>query len=749
MKKLFTLVALLACFMGAQAKTVVDAEINFADQTEVSLAWGFFVEGASLDIQDGCLHYSSPGMPEGANPWDTQFVLNGLNGVSAEVDVSYILELKVKGSVEDNFQNIGFVGQDLYGNPHVTTDWQVIQMEYTAKTNNEGVIPNTNPLIQCGNWAGEWWIEYIKITHEEPDDVTPVQWENIVTNSGADEAWDTEMKAGDEGWENIVAWSKEWGFLMEDVNADAGDVAIPRPHPAFIEDGVFVCHAKKVEPIMYYITDGVTSWGATWSAGDQMPDNTWQNQFWINFPRAMKSGEQVKISFRYKASEAVTVSTQDHKNYPGDYLGGGNVGNLNFGTEWATFEKTISAAEGAHSLCFNVTGENDNWKRDLDFYFDDITVSTMVLDEGYFVAAADIEDGYPEYKLSAATELVYNEEEDAYVATVGTKGQEDTWVNQIMISTVRGNDKAFKAACLKTSGNPRNDEWTPIAAGSNGKINLPARGVWTVMIGLEEDGMMFKCVQVEGEDIIEREPLEEIPNPTEIVVHGQERDDLSDTFENDVRTGREDEGGTGETWDNQFFIVANRTLAKDEETVIKFKFRSSVDAKTTTQLHGEPGAYMHWDAIGDVDFVAGDVWQNFEKELKIPAQADGMKSIAFNMAEIKEACDYYIKDVVWMTKDRYETLIATEGTKNFYVKEGAGTAPYEFGNKPQPAVDGDVNGDGAIDVADISAVISQMAGSEAYEKADVNNDGAVDVADISNIITIMAESARRAALIGE
>ena len=49
-----------------------------------------------------------------------------------------------------------------------------------------------------------------------------------------------------------------------------------------------------------------------------------------------------------------------------------------------------------------------------------------------------------------------------------------------------------------------------------------------------------------------------------------------------------------------------------------------------------------------------------------------------------------------------------------------------------------MNGDGAVDVADISAIISVMAGSTEYDKADVNDDGAVDVADISTVITIMA-----------
>ena len=63
--------------------------------------------------------------------------------------------------------------------------------------------------------------------------------------------------------------------------------------------------------------------------------------------------------------------------------------------------------------------------------------------------------------------------------------------------------------------------------------------------------------------------------------------------------------------------------------------------------------------------------------------------------------------------------------------------------KAAQETDGDVNGDGAVDVADISAIISVMAGAttpdaSASGTADVNGDGAVDVADISSVITIMA-----------
>jgi hypothetical protein len=55
-----------------------------------------------------------------------------------------------------------------------------------------------------------------------------------------------------------------------------------------------------------------------------------------------------------------------------------------------------------------------------------------------------------------------------------------------------------------------------------------------------------------------------------------------------------------------------------------------------------------------------------------------MQSIAFNMAEIKEACDYTIKNVVWRLADSTESLINQTGGENFWLKISAGTEPYKF-----------------------------------------------------------------------
>ena len=649
MKKMFTLLALLTCFLGAKAEEVVDAEIHFSDVTEVSLGWGAFVEGSTLDIQDGYLHYSSPGLPEGGNPWDTQFTLAALGGINIQVGETYTLELKIKGSVEGNWQNIGFAGGNPYGNPHVTTDWNVVQMVYENATSD-----NSSPLFQCGNWAGEWWIEYIKITHEERPNQRPKEWIELLENGDAEKPWGELANIRWNDQDNnykICAWGKEKGVNMND---DGGW----DPFPATIEDDgtgnhVFVVHGKTAD------TEGDAS--------------AWDNQFWIQAPRQLKAGEMLKVHFRYKASEAANTNTQMHHQNPSDYMHWQCINDVAFTTEWQEFDKEISWPSGGDdkgwSIAFNL---NPNNKNAVDFYFDDLSIQELKLDHGWFVASSSESNGIS-YDFDNAIEFVTDPDDPSVVvATVGTVGKKDTWVDQVMISTVRGFDSSFKSGTIKPKSVTNDpDYWPDYEEVPNNVIKFPASGVWKISIAPEDHQINF--VKLEGEE--DRQPLEEIANPTENIVKGQERDDLADgTDQEGNPVINEEEGGTGQAWDNQFFIVANRTLAAKEVTILKFKYRSSVPARTTTQSHGEPGAYIHWAAIGDVNFTTE--WQEFDQTFTIPDESNNMKSIAFNMAEIKEACDYEIKDVIWMTEDHYETLIDTTGDKNFYIKEGAGTSPY-------------------------------------------------------------------------
>ena len=646
MKKFFTLLALLTCFLGANAKEIVDAEVDFsklADGSEIKFyGWGASESArARLSIANGCLHFHSE---EATDPsWDCQF--HPIGGVDAEVGVVYTLHFKVKGSVAQNVSMLGF-GQTPYGQFPITTDWVEGTFDY------ECTEANGNILMQCGDYVGDWDIAYLKITHEGKEE-RPVEWIEQLTNGDAEKAWaDPEIRFNDQEKNfTICAWGKEKGRNMNEN--DGWD-----PFPSdIVEDPdkagnhVFVVHGKTAD------TEGDAS--------------AWDNQFWIQAPNAkvFKVGNQFKLHFRYKASEAATTNTQFHHQNPSDYVHWQAVGDVKFTTEWQDFDGVFTvpdAATDAWSIAFNLNPENKNA---VDFYFDDLSVATMKLDEGLFVAASNTATGI-EYDYDNA--IAFAQSEDLMVATVGTKGKKDTWVNEVMISTVRGNDKAYKGATLKPSGTVVNDPdtWLDYTEASNAKIKLPAAGVWTISIDTE--GKQINFVKVEGEE--DKEPIAIVTNETVVIVKGQERDFVKDDDHPDA---------TGQPWDNQFWIVANRTLSAGEATVISFKYKASKEAKTSTQCHAAPGAYLHWGAIGDVNFTTE--WQDFEATFTVPNEANDMQSIAFNMAEIKEACDYEIKDVKWYLKEdanaegkTSENLINGTGDANFFVKEGAGTDPRQF-----------------------------------------------------------------------
>ena len=61
-------------------------------------------------------------------------------------------------------------------------------------------------------------------------------------------------------------------------------------------------------------------------------------------------------------------------------------------------------------------------------------------------------------------------------------------------------------------------------------------------------------------------------------------------------------------------------------------------------------------------------WQDFEADFTVPSEANDMKSIAFNLSEIKDANTYELKDFVWKLEDGTESLINQTGSENFFVK---------------------------------------------------------------------------------
>ena len=184
MKKLLTLFALMACFLGVKADEVVDVEIDYTTVTSDSWNGGWRSDAAAERVSvvpgEGIYFHSE----EATDPYyDVQFQLPGVPASSLS-DAAYTITIKIKGNVEQDIRGF-FSGSDKPGNIPVTKDEQTLT--FTGCMNNPDAQYFANSgavLIQCGDYVGDWTISYIKITHEERADQRPVTWQQWLTNDG-------------------------------------------------------------------------------------------------------------------------------------------------------------------------------------------------------------------------------------------------------------------------------------------------------------------------------------------------------------------------------------------------------------------------------------------------------------------------------------------------------------------------------------------------------------------------------------
>ena len=685
MKKLFTLVALLACFIGAKAEWNQVYTIDYSTFN----SFPFYVMGYAPTM-DGTAMVDGPTTQKlwrgnesdfpgeeacsgtvnvngtdffvqetETNQWRQYFAADG---IPTKLDGKYkvIAQVKATQAVSVPVQMRWSWGED----PAAATvsipqssEFETVEWEYSGINGTScSLIAQPGSTEATIEWASITVYEWVKDGGRVPE------WLEDIENGNAETPWTADQAAtlynDMENNYKICAWSKEKGHNMN----EAGDGWNPFP-ATIIEDPddptnhVFVCYGQPAT------TEGDAS--------------AWDNQFWIQSKHAWKSGLTMKIKFRYMASQDVTCNTQFHKQTPSDYLIWHSIGDVTFSQAWQTFDKDMSIGDdmaGGWSIAFNL---NSSVKDAVKFYFDDLSWKYLKLDEGFFLAGInqtktkdyDDLDNAIQFEATSATD---------FEATIGTKGDSNTYVDQLMVSTTRGDDAAFKGATLMPSGKIHNDpeEWLDYVASANKRLDVPGLGVWTVYIDTKYNAMAFEML--EGTPYEDVDPVAVYTYANEITVNGKEREYTEAEAE---AAGIEKPENPGQPWDNQFFIKADRALEKGTVTKIVFKYKASVAGATSgTQCHGEePGAYMHWAAIGSLTFE--EDWSDFEQEFTVPNEADGMWNIAFNLAEIKGACDYSFKDVQWYLYDAsldagltYENLIS--GSTNFYKKEGAGTNPY-------------------------------------------------------------------------
>lgn len=97
-------------------------------------------------------------------------------------------------------------------------------------------------------------------------------------------------------------------------------------------------------------------------------------------------------------------------------------------------------------------------------------------------------------------------------------------------------------------------------------------------------------------------------------------------------------------WDAQFFVSVDEPLNVGDEVKFSMRVKADKAAVGASQAHVAPGAYLMHGLIGNVTFT--EEWADVEWTGKVPGNADGMKTIAFNLSmNPKEATNYYFDDI--------------------------------------------------------------------------------------------------------
>ena len=126
-------------------------------------------------------------------------------------------------------------------------------------------------------------------------------------------------------------------------------------------------------------------------------------------------------------------------------------------------------------------------------------------------------------------------------------------------------------------------------------------------------------------------------------------------------------GGGAQTWDTQFFLYANRTLADGDKVKMSFDYRADVANNSESQAHAAPGGYIHWDGGAAVNFTTD--WQHFEKTIVISSTLSpegNMQTWAWNLdvgAPNAPVNKYYFDNITLEIEESGNTIPLTPEEK--------------------------------------------------------------------------------------
>ena len=233
--------------------------------------------------------------------WDTQFWINLSEALPAGSKLHVEFDYAANKAASAGTQAHGNPGDYQHwagiGDVNFTTEWQHFSTEVEVSadmaTGNGGKgLKSIAFNLAVEKSATEYYFDNFGVWAEIPEPVK--EWENIIVNS------------------DMEGESFECFYLTEQ---GIGGPFVAKPTNGIGKDG---SKAVKVES-----ADG--------------PTNTWDTQFFVRLPYQLPAGTAYKVSFDYKAASAAKATTQAHAN-PGDYIHYIGIGDVNFTTDWQTYE---------------------------------------------------------------------------------------------------------------------------------------------------------------------------------------------------------------------------------------------------------------------------------------------------------------------------------------------------------------------------------------------------------------------------
>ena len=363
-------------------------------------------ESLSDRTANWCIQVSSRTAPVNAetgetqniDPWDSQFFIT-LPGTELEANKKYVFSMRIKAdapakgttqthTTPGNYKqcssliNYTPAGADAATTDlNFTTDWQTITVEATV-TNQAGASTIAINLAES-KVANNYYFDDIQWSIPVPK---VYEWKEIFANDGTD----------------ATPFSVKYFRNYTDA--------------AKVVDGAIVVTSldpeKDYTGTYYYSNDDDT---------EEQPavlGRDWDTQFLIPLGTNLVSGKKFKITFKYKADKAAKANTQAHTAAPAPgYIEGANhsgagtylfyslLGDLNFTTEWQTYNEDLSIAitvpEQATektpmgSVCLNL----DVLREVNNYYFDEIKV---------YVDEEDVPTAISEVKAQKIAKTIYN-----------------------------------------------------------------------------------------------------------------------------------------------------------------------------------------------------------------------------------------------------------------------------------------------------------------------------------------------------